>query len=354
MNNGGAYRLVAANGKSARGLDAIDTLWMDEVREQRDWLAHNALEPLTTVSPDPQLIITSNAGDIGSTVLNHYQDDGWKIAKGELEDDSFGWVEWSAPVGSRIDDRDAWAQANPNAGHRFPWKVLEDKFKRATADPAGWRTERMCQRSDAIGGVIDGQVWASLRVSEPGEIVTPTYMAFELDPLRRTATIMLGNLINGKPHLRVASSFTANTDNGEEVSDRQVADAVYQIAREVRPKTIAYLEGTGGTVAAMLAPAKPKLPLLNMQGQKSARSCQLLFDQVTTQSLTHDGDPILQKHIATAVREDTQNGGWWFARVRSPGPISARPLRRAAPTCASPRHAAPSSSSPAKPLDNRA
>ena len=39
-------------------MDAIDTLWMDEVREQRDWLAHNALEPLTTVSKDPQLIIT--------------------------------------------------------------------------------------------------------------------------------------------------------------------------------------------------------------------------------------------------------------------------------------------------------
>ena len=52
--------------------------------------------------------------------------------------------------------------------------------------------------------------------SNPGDIKTPTYMAFELDPLRRTATIMLGNLVDGKPHLRVASSFTANTDNGEE------------------------------------------------------------------------------------------------------------------------------------------
>jgi phage terminase large subunit-like protein len=321
LHNGGEYRLVAANHKASRGLDKIDTLWMDEVREQRDWRAHDALEPLTTVSPDPQLIITSNAGDIGSVVLNKYQDDAWAITNGTLEDDALGWVEWSAPPGASLDDRAAWAQANPNAGHRFPWKVLEQKFKRAGANPAGWRTERMCQRADAMGAVIDGSEWASLEQPTPAHFDTPAYMAFELDPLRRSAVITVGNLVDGAPHIRCASVFTADLDKGEEVSDRQVADAVYDIAKQVRPKRIGYLEGTGGTVAAMLAPARPKLALENMQGQKSARACQLLFDQVTTGALSHDGNPTIALHISTAVREDTNSGGWWFSRVRSPGPI---------------------------------
>jgi phage terminase large subunit-like protein len=321
LHNGGEYRLVAANHKAARGLDAIDTLWMDEVREQRDWRAHDALEPLTTVSKDPQLILTSNAGDVGSVVLNKYQDDAWQVANGTLDDPALGWVEWSAAPGASLDDRAAWAQANPNAGHRFPWKVLEQKFGRAGANPAGWRTERMCQRADAMGAVIDGSEWARLEQPTPASFDTPAYMAFELDPLRRSAVITVGNLVDGAPHIRCASVFTADLDKGEEVSDRQVADAVYEIAKQVRPKRIGYLEGTGGTVAAMLAPARPKLALENMQGQKSARACQLLFDQVTTGALSHDGNPTIALHISTAVREDTNSGGWWFSRVRSPGPI---------------------------------
>ena len=66
--NGGRYTLVAPN-PNVRG-DAVDDVFIDEVREQRDFELIAALKPTLTASRNPQIVYLSNAGDAGSVVLN--------------------------------------------------------------------------------------------------------------------------------------------------------------------------------------------------------------------------------------------------------------------------------------------
>ena len=45
LTNGGMYRVVAANRRSARGLRAVDLVFLDEVRELRTFEAVGAITP---------------------------------------------------------------------------------------------------------------------------------------------------------------------------------------------------------------------------------------------------------------------------------------------------------------------
>ena len=68
FKNGGRYEIVAATRDGSRGKTA-DLLFIDELREVTEE-AWTAARPVTRARPNAQTLITSNAGDAFSTVLN--------------------------------------------------------------------------------------------------------------------------------------------------------------------------------------------------------------------------------------------------------------------------------------------
>lgn len=130
IDSGDRYKVVAATRK-ARGLSS-DLILMDELREQTNWEAWGAISKTMMARPTAILFGFSNAGDVNSVVLRHLRMQGHamcgdpdgiadnrKSLGGEDIDESLGIFEWSGEPNCALDDREAWAQANPSLGYGF-------------------------------------------------------------------------------------------------------------------------------------------------------------------------------------------------------------------------------------------
>ena len=155
LDTGDRYKVIAATRK-ARGLSS-DLIMMDELREQTTWEAWGAISKTMMARPTAILFGLSNAGDVTSVVLRHLRaqahadlGDPDGIAKlrnslgGEDIDDTLGIFEWSAEPGCAINDREAWAQANPSLGYGFLTERALQSAMNTDPEPI-FRTECLCQ-----------------------------------------------------------------------------------------------------------------------------------------------------------------------------------------------------------------
>lgn len=171
------YEIRAA--KNARGKPAARVL-MDEMREQKDWVAWNAVSQTTKSFWSGMLIGLSNAGDASAVVLRQQRDAAladiteWEsyveagIASAEdfanNRDMSLGLFEWSAPEGCEKDDVDGILQANPSIGHGSMTVASALADIRGMTD-AGYRTEVLCQWvTSRVESFIDVKDWKDLHV----------------------------------------------------------------------------------------------------------------------------------------------------------------------------------------------
>ena len=163
LTSGERYRVTAASRRAARGLSS-DLVLLDELREHRDWDAWSAVSKTTMARPSPQILGFSNAGDAGSGVLAELREKALRATADRTS--RLGIFEWSAPDGCELDDRAAWAAANPALGHR----MTEDAVLSALeTDPATvFRTEVLCEWVTAVDGAIDVGTWMGL-VDPPAE-----------------------------------------------------------------------------------------------------------------------------------------------------------------------------------------
>ena len=109
LNNGARYEIVAATRDAPRGKTA-DFLYIDELREWSEE-AFTAALPVTRARPNSMTLMTSNAGDGFSTVLNELRERCMSYPPANL-----GFYEYSAPQHCKIHDRKAWVMANPALG----------------------------------------------------------------------------------------------------------------------------------------------------------------------------------------------------------------------------------------------
>lgn len=176
------YEIRAA--KNARGKPAARVL-MDEMREQRDWVAWNAVSQTLKSFWSGQLWGISNAGASDAVVLRTQRDAGLSdiadfaayVEAGLItaeqyaneHDTSLALFEWSAPDGCPKDDIEGILQANPSIGYGA--MTVQDALSdiRSMTD-AGYRTEVLCQWVTVrVNSFIDVRDFTALYVP-PAEV----------------------------------------------------------------------------------------------------------------------------------------------------------------------------------------
>lgn len=150
------YKVGAPTRRAGRG-DSNDVVVLDEVREQRDWETWSAAVASTTAKPNGVILGFSNAGDPDSIVLRQLRSQALERINGtkandfggNVDGDSIGWFEWSAPDGADTNDMEALAQANPALGYgRLTERALMSN--RETFPEMKFRSECMCQQVETI------------------------------------------------------------------------------------------------------------------------------------------------------------------------------------------------------------
>lgn len=154
LTSGARLRFVTRTSGSGRGFSA-DVVVMDEAYNLSDE-SMAAVLPTLSARPNPQLWYTSSAGMPSSSVLERVRRRGHTGTDRQL-----AYFEWCAPVGADLDDREAWAQANPALGIRIDLDSVEGE--RAAMPPEQFGRERLGLWADtSSSGAWSSEVWASL------------------------------------------------------------------------------------------------------------------------------------------------------------------------------------------------
>jgi phage terminase large subunit-like protein len=300
LEDGSRLKFVARSTGAGRGFSG-DLIVLDEAYNLTD-AAMSAMLPTLSARPNPQIWYTSSAPlpNDKSDVLRRLIRRGRAGASSRL-----AFFEWAANKGDAIDDRDAWARANPGLGIRLNEDVIEAELGAMTVeDFARERLGLWPDEEDVQKGIIPPERWAACE-RERSEPVGETVLAVDVAPNRDWASIVWAARSN----------------------QRGVHVEVLEHRRGVRwliPTLVEYQERTGSKVAiGVNSPAwslkedldEARVGLRELSKAELAQASGALFDAVMEDDLAHLGQPALNDAVANAKKVNYDDAWLWSRRT---------------------------------------
>ena len=307
LKNGHRLDVVAATRDGSRGRTA-SLLYIDEIREISEE-GFRAATPTTRAKANAQTLLTSNAGDSFSTVLNDLRERAMSFPP-----KTFGFYEYSAPQFAKITDRDAWAMANPALGYTVTEEALEEAV--ATQPIETTKTELLCQWISSTQSpwphmAVEDAADKDLKMSA-GPL---TIFAFDVSPSRRDGSLCMGQLLeNGKIGVAVLEIFHSDVS----IDELFVANAIAKWAKIYYPRQIAYDKYTTASIAKRLE--ANGLQVTDISGQKGYQASGDLYESLANSRLVHSGQDELVAHMANCAAKESDSS-WRIVRRKSAGPV---------------------------------
>jgi phage terminase large subunit-like protein len=307
--NGARLDVVAATRDGSRGRTA-DFLWIDEVREIGEE-AFRAAVPVTRARPNAQALFTSNAGDAFSTVLNDLRERALSYPP-----KSYGFYEYSAPQYCKINDRAAWALANPAMGYTITPEAIEESI--ATSPIETTRTETLCQWIDSLQspwphGALEACSDSELQMSVGGY----TVFAFDKSPSGRNASLIAGQILSDG---RIGFGILQQWESQVAVDDLKIAVDIKDWVDLYYPKMVCYDKYTTQTIVDRLT--NSGVICEDVSGQKFYQACGDLLDAMVHQKIVHSGQEELVASFNNAAAK-TNDSAWRIVKRKSAGDVSA-------------------------------
>lgn len=300
--------VVAATRDGSRGRTA-DFLWIDELREISEE-AFQAATPVTRARPNAQSLYTTNAGDAFSSVLNSIIE-----RARSYPPKSLGYYEYSAPQYCKLDDREAWAMANPALGYTVSEESIEEAI--ATSSVETTRTETLCQWVDSLQspwplGVIEATSNSDLQMP----IGPLTIFAFDVSPSRRNASLIAAQILaDGK----IGFGLMQTWENAVAVDDLKIAADIKGWCDQYKPRTVMYDKYTTQSIADKLSLAG--IVMEDCSGQRFYQACGELLDGFVNNRVEHQGQAELVQMFNNCAAK-TNDQAWRIIRRKSAGDVS--------------------------------
>lgn len=335
LKSGGEYLVRAATGGGGRGA-SIELVFMDELREHKNYLSYSAVSKTTNAIPRAQVVMMSNAGDDSSVVLNQLQDKGRNdIDMGRDLETATGLFEWSATPDCDIWDRGEWAQANPSLGHGT---ITEDIIAAdCEADPEDvFRTEVLCQRVKTLTPSIfpDG-AWPACGLRDDAETGRAHGVVFEPGRLdvavevsynRETAYVVAAGMgTHGLPLVEVVAQRAGTAWVVPWLVERSGAFGRVVVQARGAPAS--------SLIDPLLAASRehmergdtdvPLWEVVEWGGPDLAKSHGAFYDAIKDGSVSHLSQPVLDA-AAEGARLKPLGEAWVFDRAKSP--VDVAPL----------------------------
>lgn len=312
LKSGQRLRFVSRSRASGRGFSG-DVVFLDEAYNLSDEMVA-AMLPTMSARPNPQLWYTSSApvATAESDVLRRLCKRGRAASSRRL-----AYFEWCADKDDAIDDRDAWAAANPAIDIRISPEFIEAELE--ALEPEAFARERLgvWSEEDKSNLVIPLAAWGACKDLKSGP-TGPLNFALDVSPDRGSATIVVAAKSGrGGVHVEI-------TGDDDDVYDHRPGTG-WLVARA------AELQGRwGGKVAiAKGSPAwslEPELveagvDLLPVSTEEHAQACGDLYDAIIDGQLKHLGQDELDAAVAGADRR-YYGDAWLWSRRTSAADIS--------------------------------
>jgi phage terminase large subunit-like protein len=310
MLSGARLDVVASTRDGSRGRTVNGLLFIDELREI-DEEGYRAAMPTTRAHAGSHILLTSNAGDAFSKVLNDLRERAL-----DHPPKSFGFYEYSAPQYCKINDRAAWAQANPALGYTITEEAIEEAI--STSPIENTRTETLCQWIDSLSspwphGVLEETSNSELTIT-PGAL---TMFGFDVSPSRRNASLVAGQMM---PDGKIAIGILETFESQVAVDDLKIAASVKGWADIYRPRMVLFDKYTTATIAERLANAG--VVTQDCSGQQFYQACGDLLTGLVNHTVVHNGqDELIQQFNNCAAK--VNDSAWRIVKRKSAGDVSA-------------------------------
>jgi phage terminase large subunit-like protein len=310
MLSGARLDVVAATRDGSRGRSINGLLYIDEVREISEE-GYRAAMPVTRAHANSHVLLTSNAGDAFSTVLN-------QLRERALDNPpkSFGFYEYSAPQYCKIDDRAAWAQANPALGYTITEEAIEEAI--ATSPIENTRTETLCQWIDSLSspwphGILEETSNSELQIPPGGY----TVFGFDVSPSRRNASLVAGQIL---PDGKIGVGILQTWESAVSVDDLKIAAEIKAWSDQYRPRQICYDKYTTQSIADKLSNAGCMVQ--DISGQQFYQACGDLLDGLVNHRVVHNGQANLMQQMNNCAAK-VNDSAWRIVKRKSAGDVSA-------------------------------
>ena len=311
FRNRSRWSVAAATAKAGRGRSE-DVVVVDEAA-LLPWAVFDAVGPTQAARPDPQLWITSNAGDVTSTLFWHYTElgrDAVTVDPGH----AVAWFEWGAGDDDDRADPATWAAAMPALGVTISPTFVATKLAELTREPERFDREYLNRWPPGMGSSsagLDREVWG--RAGDATVSLTGRHRAFGFDiaaDRTRAAIVVAGD--DGRGRVVV------------EVIDRRpgtgwLVPAVVQLHRAYPTAPIAADDLTCADAIVQLA--RRHVTVDPFGAVAIGRACLAFDDLLTGGGLVHR-DQLPLDQAVVAARRRYFGDAWAWSRARSVGDIA--------------------------------
>jgi phage terminase large subunit-like protein len=310
MLNGTRLDVVAATRDGSRGRSVNGLLFIDEVREISEE-GFRAATPVTRAHPNSHTLLCSNAGDAFSTVLNDLRERAISYPP-----KSFGFYEYSAPQYCKIEDRNAWALANPSLGYTITEEALEEAI--ATSPIENTRTETLCQWIDSLSspwphGVLEETSDSTLEMTAGAY----TVFGFDVSPSRRNGSLVAGQLL---PDGRIGIGILETYSSQVAIDELKMAASIKGWADIYKPRLVCFDKYATQTIADRLS--NSGVMVEDVSGQQFYKACGDLLEGLVNHRVVHNGQAELIQQMNNCAAK-VNDSAWRIIKRKSAGDISA-------------------------------
>lgn len=295
---GGRVIFIARSRTSGRGLTG-DVLVFDEAQDLDDD-AVGALLPTVSSRPNPQSWYLGSAPGPLSVVWHRRRTAG---REGSAERRTY--FEFSADPGADLDDRDAWAQANPSLGLLQTEEAIE--AERQSLSDEMFARERLSISPDLLEGfnLIPPELWAACRDDNHKPSQSLAY-ALDVTP--------------------EATACAVAVSDGRHIEVVKHAPGTHWVVAECVAKRDRFDEivlDPAGPAGALVAPLEANgITVRQVSTREAVQACGSFLTALTDGNLRHIGQRELDQATANADRREVGDGGWMWSRKRSSVDIS--------------------------------
>jgi phage terminase large subunit-like protein len=309
-STGSIWRVLSAEAYSKEGLNASAVIF-DEVHALPNRDLWDVMQLSMASRRQPIMLATTTCGvkadstGQDSTAYQLYQY-GQKVARGEVDDPSFYMAWWQADEGDDHRLEDTWIKANPGYGDLNSKDDFVSMVKRTPE--AEFRTKRCNQWVSSQNTWLPAGVWDSLQEDVPipddVEVVLGVDGSFSGDTTAIVA-VSVPKTHEDKPHVWLVQAWEKQPDDLDDwrVDTLEVEQTLIDFAKKHRNlREIAFDPFRWQRTMAVLQDLG--LPIVEYNSTSARRmipSTQKVFDSVTEATLTHDGNPLLARHIDNCV-----------------------------------------------------
>lgn len=298
LTTGQRLRFVARSRSSGRGFTG-DCVILDEAFNlNAEDMA--ALLPTLAARPNPQVWYASSAGMATSTQLAAVRE------RGLTGDETLAYLEWSAEPGADLDDRAAWAAANPAMGIRIPTEFIARE--RAALPDAEFARERLGIWAPTGGNaVIDVAAWHAC-ADEDSTPLDPVVFAVDVGPDAASSAISVcGMNAAGLHHVE-----TVATGSGMS----WVEPRLVELAEKWSPAGVVIdAKSAGASLIDRLTAAGHNVVVTN--ADQLANACALFQTAVIDATLRHRDESSLNLALANAKRRPLGERWAWTRKGSS-------------------------------------